>query len=74
MIGRRDGAIIHRRSGGASPIGCSYQRRPRPYLGRSRKRFGEDIDYAMLDKIYGEAPEPAGRYSPAVCIGAKKQP
>ena len=31
------------------------------------------IDYAQLVKIYGPAPEPAGRYSPAECVGATKQ-
>ena len=35
--------------------------------------FGADIDYAMLVKIYGSAPETAkGRYSPGECIGAVK--
>ncbi|HVB90205.1 MAG TPA: hypothetical protein VND97_08405 [Beijerinckiaceae bacterium] len=30
-------------------------------------------DYAILNKIYGTLPEAAkGRYSPAVCLGAKK--
>jgi len=37
--------------------------------------FGGDIDYAMLVKLYGAAPESAkGRYSPADCIGARKMP
>ncbi|HEX9647972.1 MAG TPA: IS1 family transposase, partial [Alphaproteobacteria bacterium] len=32
------------------------------------------VDYAQLVKIYGTAPEAArGRYSPAVCIGARKE-
>jgi hypothetical protein len=36
--------------------------------------FGADIDYAMLNKIYGASPEAAkGRYSPAECIGARKE-
>ena len=36
--------------------------------------FGADIDYAMLIKIYGAAPESAkGRYSPAECTGARKR-
>jgi IS1 family transposase len=36
--------------------------------------FGSDIDYAMLVKLYGAAPESAkGRYSPAECVGAHKQ-
>lgn len=35
--------------------------------------FGVDVDYAMLEKIYDTAPESAGRYSPAECVGAKKK-
>jgi hypothetical protein len=36
--------------------------------------FGADIDYAILIKIYGGAPENAkGRYSPAECTGARKE-
>ena len=36
--------------------------------------FGGDIDYAMLVKLYGAASESAkGRYSPAECIGARKE-
>ena len=36
--------------------------------------FGGDVDYAVLNKIYGTVPEAAkGRYSPAVCLGAKKE-
>lgn len=36
--------------------------------------FGEDVDYAVLVKLYGPAPETARRYSPPVCIGADKTP
>ena len=37
--------------------------------------FAGDIDYAMLVKLYGAAPETMkGRYSPADCIGARKMP
>ena len=46
----------------------------RPYLRAVEEAFGDDIDYAMLVKTYGEAAEPAGRYSPGVCIGAEKEP
>jgi len=46
----------------------------RPYLRAVEEAFGDDIDYAMLVKSYGEAAEPAGRYSPGVCIGAEKEP
>jgi IS1 family transposase len=43
-----------------------------PYLGAVEDAFGIDVDYAQLVKIYGEAPEGQRRYSPAVCLGAKK--
>ena len=46
----------------------------KPYLEAVEGAFGADIDYAMLVKIYGPAPEgPQRRYSPAECLGAKKQ-
>jgi IS1 family transposase len=34
--------------------------------------FGASIDYAMIQKIYGTAPETETRYSPAVCTGVKR--
>jgi IS1 family transposase len=44
------------------------------YLEAVEGAFGCDIDYAILNKIYGASPESAkGRYSPAECIGAKKE-
>jgi IS1 family transposase len=44
------------------------------YLEAVEAAFGADVDYAMLVKIYGASPESAkGRYSPAECIGAKKE-
>ena len=47
----------------------------RAYLNAVEEAFGDDIDYAMLVKLYGEAPEAAkGRYSPADCVGARKTP
>jgi len=43
------------------------------YLQAVEGAFGDDIDYAMLVKLYGEAPESMkGRYSPADCIGTRK--
>ncbi len=43
------------------------------YLEAVEGAFGEDIDYAMLVKLYGASPDSAkGRYSPAECIGARK--
>ncbi len=46
----------------------------RAYLEAVEGSFGGDIDYAMLVKLYGEEPHrtPERRYSPAVCIGARK--
>lgn len=46
----------------------------RPYLAAVDTVFGDDVDYAMLNKIYGSAPTGERRYSPAVCIGAQKKP
>jgi IS1 family transposase len=43
------------------------------YLAAVQNAFGREIDYAQLVKQYGAAPEPAGRYSPAQCIGTKKR-
>ncbi|WP_296581308.1 IS1 family transposase [Xanthobacter sp.] len=44
------------------------------YLEAVEGAFGGDVDYAMLVKMYGAAPESArGRYSPAECIGARKE-
>jgi IS1 family transposase len=42
------------------------------YLEAVEGAFGSDIDYAMLVKLYGESPDAEKRYSPAVCIGARK--
>jgi IS1 family transposase len=44
----------------------------RPYLQAVEGAFGSAIDYAVLVKVYGEAPEGQRRYSPAVCTGAHK--
>jgi IS1 family transposase len=44
------------------------------YLEAVEGAFGGDVDYAMLVKIFGAAPEAMkGRYSPAECIGARKE-
>jgi IS1 family transposase len=43
----------------------------RAYLEAVEAGFGGDVDYAQLIKLYGEAPRPAGRYSPAQIQGTK---
>jgi IS1 family transposase len=45
----------------------------KPYLEAVEDAFGADVDYAMLVKLYGDAPEPQKRYSPAECIGCRSQ-
>lgn len=44
----------------------------KPYLEAVEGAFGADIDYAMLVKVYGPAPEGQRRYSPPECLGAHK--
>ena len=45
----------------------------RAYLEAVEGAFGADVDYAMLNKIYGASADSAkGRYSPAECTGAIK--
>ena len=44
------------------------------YLEAVEGAFGGDVDYAMINKLYGTSPESAkGRYSPAECIGVRKE-
>jgi IS1 family transposase len=45
------------------------------YLNAVASNFGSEVDYAMLVKIYGNAPgkEDHRRYSPAECTGAEKR-
>ncbi|MDE0149816.1 MAG: IS1 family transposase [Rhodospirillaceae bacterium] len=43
------------------------------YLEAVEGAFGADVDYAMLVKLYGDAPEREKRYSPATCVGARKR-
>ncbi|HTT82851.1 MAG TPA: IS1 family transposase [Rhizomicrobium sp.] len=40
------------------------------YLEAIEGAFRADVDYAMLVKVYGEAPESEKRYSPAECSGS----
>jgi len=43
------------------------------YLAAVEAAFGADVDYAMLVKVFGDAGVPPGRYSPAPCVGSKKE-
>src|SRR2546426_6084556 len=43
----------------------------KPYLMAVEDAFGTDVDYAMLQKIYGKPLDDDKRYSPAQCIGIK---
>ncbi len=45
----------------------------RPYLSAVEDAFGADIDYAVLQKLYGSDPQSEIRYSPAQCIGTKTE-
>lgn len=42
------------------------------YLEAVEDAFGGEVDYAMIQKIYGASEESERRYSPAVCTGVKK--
>jgi IS1 family transposase len=43
------------------------------YMEAIEGAFGDDVDFAVLQKIYGQAPEGQRRYSPPVCIGALRE-
>ena len=45
----------------------------KPYLQAVEGAFGVDVDFAQLVKLYGKAPDAEKRYSPPVCVGAKKE-
>lgn len=45
----------------------------RAYLEAVEGAFGADVDYAQLVKLYGNTVAAPGRYSPAECVGARKQ-
>ena len=44
-----------------------------PYLKAVEGAFGADVDFAQLVKLYGAAPDAEKRYSPPVCVGARKE-
>jgi IS1 family transposase len=43
----------------------------RAYIEAVEDAFGGDVDYAVLHKVYGPAPEAEKRYSPPECIGCE---
>src|SRR5439155_4236887 len=43
----------------------------RAYLNAVEDAFGTDVDYAVLQKLYGAVPDEV-RYSPAKCIGCRR--
>src|ERR1017187_1049151 len=43
------------------------------YLNAVVDAFADDIDYAQLVKVFGNDPEGQRRYSPAQCLGTKKE-
>ena len=43
------------------------------YIEAVEGAFGDDVDYAQLVKMYGNAPEHEKRYSPAECVGTRKR-
>lgn len=45
----------------------------KPYLEAVGDAFGAQIDYAMLIKLYGDNRAEEARYSPADCLGTRKQ-
>lgn len=45
----------------------------RAYLEAIEGAFGGDVDYAVLQKIYGPSPEGQRRYSPAECVGVQER-
>lgn len=72
-IGSRDAEIAHEFIGDlASRMNDRIQLTSdgyKKYENAVEAAFGADIDYAMLVKIYGDAPEGQKRYSPAQCSG-----
>ena len=43
------------------------------YLEAVEGAFGDDVDYAQLVKVYGDASNGEKRYSPPECVGARKR-
>ena len=76
LVGERNASVAHAFvSDVASRIANRIQLTTdgnRLYLDAVDAAFGMDIDYAMLIKVFGDAPEGQRRYSPAPVTGAVK--
>lgn len=77
LVGGRDAGYAHEfMQDLASRMGQRIQLTSdghKAYLQAVEGAFGADVDYAMLIKMYGDAPESMkGKYSPADCTGCKK--
>mgnify|MGYP000977554427 CR=1 FL=1 len=77
MIGGRDAAAAH---AFICDLACRLSNRVqlttdghKAYLTTVDGAFGNDVDYAMLVKIYGDSPESEKRCSPAEGTGCKKE-
>lgn len=44
----------------------------RPYLEAVEGAFGCEVDYAILNKLYGSEPNAERRYSPPTCVGVNR--
>ena len=77
MIGQRDAAAAHAFIDDlATRLASRVQFTTdghKVYLKAVGGAFGANVDYAMLVKVYGESSEGQKRYSPAVCLGCKKE-
>ena len=45
----------------------------RPYMDAIYRAFGNDVDHAMLVKLYGPDRGETTRYSPSVCLGCRQE-
>lgn len=77
MVGPRDGAAATEfMQDLAGRLACRVQLTTdglKAYLTAVDDAFGSEIDYSVLVKLYGEDASEEKRYSPAECIGCKKE-
>ncbi len=76
-VGNRDGReAYHFMKGLAARLANRVQLTTdghKAYLGAVESAFGDDIDYAILDKVYGPEPKGERRYSCPECVGTKRR-